>query len=114
MPPLSTLTAGCILVSLVLYALTGGADSGGGIWGLLNRGPRAEGRRRLVVHAIGPVWETNHIWVIIAVVILFTAFPTAFAVLPTTLFGPLPLLLLGIVLRGSASDFTAHTLTASV
>jgi len=110
MPPLSTLAAGCILVSLVLYALTGGADFGGGIWVLLNRGPRAEARRRLVVHAIGPVWETNHIWVIIAVVILFTAFPKAFAVLSTTLFVPLTLILVGIVLRGSAFAFHSHRL----
>ena len=85
MPTLPTLAAGCILASLVLYALTGGADFGGGVWELLNRGPRAEARKRLIAHAIGPVWETNHIWIIVAVVVLFTAFPKVFAVLSTAL-----------------------------
>jgi cytochrome d ubiquinol oxidase subunit II len=94
----------------VLYALTGGADFGGGVWELLNRGPRAEDRKRLIVHAIGPVWETNHIWVIVAVVVLFTAFPKVFAVLSTALFVPLTLVLAGIVLRGSAFAFHAHRL----
>src|SRR5660397_184984 len=99
MPTFPTLAAGCILASLVLYALTGGADFGGGVWELLNYGPREEARKRLIVHAIGPVWETNHVWVIVAVVILFTAFPRAFAVLSTALFVPLTLVLAGIVLR---------------
>ena len=108
MPTLPTLAAGCILASLVLYALTGGADFGGGVWELLNHGPRAVARKRLIVHAIGPVWETNHVWVIVAVVVLFTAFPRAFAVLSTALFVPLTLVLAGIVLRGSAFAFHAH------
>lgn len=108
MPTLPTLAAGCILASLVLYALTGGADFGGGVWELLNYGPRAEARKRLIVHAIGPVWETNHVWVVVAVVVLFTAFPRAFAVLSTSLFVPLTLVLAGIVLRGSAFAFHAH------
>jgi cytochrome d ubiquinol oxidase subunit II len=110
MPTLPTLAAGCILASLVLYALTGGADFGGGIWELLNRGPRAEARKRLIVHAIGPVWETNHVWVIVAVVVLFTAFPKAYAIVSTALFVPLTLILAGIVLRGSAFAFHAHQL----
>jgi cytochrome d ubiquinol oxidase subunit II len=108
MPTLPTLAAGCILASLVLYALTGGADFGGGVWELLNRGPRAEARKRLIVHAIGPVWETNHIWVIVAVVVLFTAFPKAYAIISTVLFAPLTLILAGIILRGSAFVFHAH------
>jgi cytochrome bd ubiquinol oxidase subunit II len=110
MPTLPTLASGCILASLVLYALTGGADFGGGVWELLNRGPRAEARKRLIVHAIGPVWETNHIWVIVAVVVLFTAFPKAYAIISIALFAPLTLILAGIILRGSAFVFHAHRL----
>ena len=83
MPPLSTLAAGSILAALVLYTLTGGADFGGGVWNLLARGPRARLQRELVVRAIGPIWETNHIWLIVAVVVLFTAFPRAFAAVST-------------------------------
>ncbi len=105
MPDLSTIAAGSILASLILYALLGGADFGGGVWDLLSRGPRAEARRLLIARAIGPVWETNHIWVIVAVVVLFTAFPQAFAVISVSLFVPVTLMLAGIVLRGAAFAF---------
>ncbi len=105
-----TLLAGAMLVSLVFYALLGGADFGGGVWDLLSRGPRAGDQRRLVASAIGPVWETNHIWVIVAVVVLFTAFPRAFAVVSTALFVPVTLLLAGIVLRGAAFAFHSYRL----
>jgi cytochrome d ubiquinol oxidase subunit II len=110
MPDPATLSAGCILGSLVLYALFGGADFGGGVWDLLARGPRAADRRRLTAGAIGPVWETNHVWLIAAIVILFTAFPRAFAVVCTALFVPLSIVLAGIVLRGAAFAFHAYRL----
>jgi cytochrome d ubiquinol oxidase subunit II len=110
MPDPATLSAGCLLASLVLYALFGGADFGGGAWDLLARGPRAADRRRVIAGAIGPVWETNHIWLIAAIVILFTAFPRAFAVVCTALFIPLTIVLAGIVLRGAAFAFHAYRL----
>ena len=110
MPDPATLLAGCILASLVLYALFGGADFGGGVWDLLTRDPRATDRRLLIAGAIGPVWETNHIWLIVAIVILFTAFPRAFAVVCTDLFVPLTIVLAGIVLRGAAFSFHAYRL----
>lgn len=110
MPDLSTIAAGCILASLILYALLGGADFGGGVWDLLSRGPRSEARRLLIARAIGPVWETNHIWVIVAVVVLFTAFPRAFAVISISLFVPVTLMLAGIVLRGAAFAFHHYQL----
>jgi cytochrome bd ubiquinol oxidase subunit II len=105
MPDLPTLASGSILATLILYTLLGGADFGGGVLNLYRREPRAEARRLLVAHAIGPVWETNHIWVIIAVVVLFTAFPRAYAVISTSLFLPVTLMLIGIVLRGAAFAF---------
>ncbi|HSM00570.1 MAG TPA: cytochrome d ubiquinol oxidase subunit II [Candidatus Limnocylindria bacterium] len=110
MPSLSSLLAGSILGSLVLYALLGGADFGGGVWDLFARGPRADAQRQLIARAIGPVWETNHIWLIVAIVILFTGFPSAFAAISTALFVPLTLLLAGIVLRGAAFAFHAYHL----
>ena len=105
---LEVVAAGAMIVSLTFYALLGGADYGGGVWDLFARGPRAGEQRELIAHAIGPVWEANHVWLILVVVILFTAFPTAFAVISTALHIPLTLLLIGIVLRGSAFTFRTY------
>jgi len=102
---LAELVAGIIVVALNAYALLGGADFGGGVWALLARGPRRERQRQLIAEAIGPVWEANHVWLILAIVLLFTCFPPAFARLGTLLHIPLSLVLIGIVLRGSAFTF---------
>jgi cytochrome d ubiquinol oxidase subunit II len=93
------------LASLVLYALGAGADFGGGVWNLFASGPRAQKQRDLIAHAIGPIWEANHVWLILVVVLLFVAFPPAFAAISTALNIPLTAMLLGIVLRGSAFVF---------
>jgi cytochrome d ubiquinol oxidase subunit II len=100
--------AGAILVGLVLYALSGGADFGGGVWDLLASGPRTREQRELVASAIAPIWEANHVWLILVIVVLFTAFPPAFAAVSTYLHIPLALALAGIVLRGSAFVFRAY------
>jgi cytochrome d ubiquinol oxidase subunit II len=102
------LLGGAILVALVLYALLGGADFGGGIWDLLATGPRKKQQRELIEHAIGPIWEANHVWLILVIVLLFTCFPKAFATVSITLFVPLVLLLFGIVLRGAAFTFRTY------
>jgi cytochrome bd ubiquinol oxidase subunit II len=96
---------GVLLVALILYFLLGGADFGGGVWDLLASGPRRAAQRTAIEHALGPVWEPNHVWLILVVVVLFTGFPRAFAALATGLYVPLTLFLLGIVLRGSAFSF---------
>ncbi len=104
-----------MLVSLIAYVLGAGADFGGGVWDLLARGPDAERQRALVAGAIGPVWEANHVWLVLVVVLLFTCFPPAFAALAIALHVPLALLLVGIVLRGSAFAFRSYgTLTDEV
>jgi len=97
-----------MLGSLALYALLAGADFGGGIWDLLASGPRAREQRALVERAIGPIWEANHVWLVLVVVVLFTGFPAAFAAISTRLFVPLTLLLAGIVLRGAAFTFRTY------
>jgi cytochrome d ubiquinol oxidase subunit II len=106
--PLETIIAGVMVASLVLYALLGGADYGGGVWDLFAFGPRAREQRALIANAIGPVWEANHVWLILLVVVLFTAFPPAFAVIATALHIPITLLLIGIVLRGTAFTFRTY------
>src|SRR4030095_15270455 len=105
---LELLVAASMLVSLTFYALLGGADYGGGVWDLFSRGPRADDQRTLIANAIGPIWEANHVWLILVVVILFTAFPVAFATIAIALHIPLTLLLIGIVLRGSAFTFRTY------
>ena len=100
--------AGIILVSLTAYVLFGGADFGGGVWDLLASGPRRTEQRRLISQAIAPVWEANHVWLILAIVLLFTCFPVAFARMAIVLHIPLTLMLIGIVLRGSAFMFRSY------
>ena len=94
-----------LLAAFALYAVLGGADFGGGVWDLLATGPRRTAQRAAITHAIGPVWEANHVWLIFANVILFTCFPVAFAALFTGLYWPLTFALAGIVLRGAAFVF---------
>ncbi|MBV9689230.1 MAG: cytochrome d ubiquinol oxidase subunit II [Ktedonobacteraceae bacterium] len=95
-------------LSLIAYAVLGGADFGAGMWVLLAFGPTKEQQRKLIDMALGPVWETNHVWLIFLVVGLFSAFPIAFSVLSIVLFVPLSLALLGVVMRGSAFAFRTH------
>jgi cytochrome d ubiquinol oxidase subunit II len=96
------------LACLIAYAVLAGADFGAGIWDLLSRGERRAAHRRALARAIGPVWEANHVWLIFFIVILFTCFPTAYALASVALFWPLHLVLIGIVLRGAAYVFRAY------
>jgi cytochrome bd ubiquinol oxidase subunit II len=95
-------------LSLIVYAVLGGADFGGGIWDFFAFGPQAERQRHLIGQTLGPVWEANHVWLIFLIVGLFTAFPSAFSTLSTALFVPFTLAVIGIVLRGAAFMFHAQ------
>lgn len=108
MDALALTAALVIVIALDVYAVSGGADYGGGVWDLLARGPRAERQRKLISHAIGPIWEANHVWLILAIVVLFTGFPPAYARITTILHVPLFLMLLGIVARGAAFSFRSY------
>jgi cytochrome bd ubiquinol oxidase subunit II len=92
--------------AVTAYALLGGADFGAGIWDLL-AGGRAAGapRRALIAHAIGPVWEANHVWLIFVLVLMWTAFPAVFAAVSSTLYVPLTAIALGVIARGAAFAF---------
>jgi cytochrome d ubiquinol oxidase subunit II len=88
------------------YVLFGGADCGAGLWDLLAGGPEDGARERArIEHSIGPVWEANHVWLIFALVVVWTAFPTAFAAIMATLSIPLTAVAFGVILRGSAFAF---------
>ncbi len=98
--------AAVLWVGVTLYAVFGGADFGAGFWSLAaGGGERGVRVRSLIDWAIGPVWESNHVWLIFILVVLWTAFSTAFAALFSTLFIPLSLAAFGIVLRGAGFAF---------
>ncbi len=93
-------------LGVTTYAVFGGADFGAGLWDLVSgRGSEADRSRGLIAAAIGPVWEANHTWLIFDLVVLWTAFPVAFAAIMSSLFVPLSLAAVGIVLRGAAFAF---------
>jgi cytochrome d ubiquinol oxidase subunit II len=102
------LTMALVLAAVTGYSLLGGADFGGGFWDPL-AGARtddlAPARRRLIEHALGPVWEANHVWLIFAIVLLWTGFPGVFASVASTAYVPLTAAALGIIGRGSAFAF---------
>lgn len=97
-----------LLAGILLYALLGGADFGGGVWDLFARGPRKSEQRSAVARAIGPVWEANHVWLIFVIVVVFSCYPHAFSSLSTALFIPFTLAMLGIVFRGAAFVFRGY------
>jgi cytochrome bd ubiquinol oxidase subunit II len=97
---------GILLAGVVLYAVLGGADFGGGLWDLLAGGDRrGAAPRALIDESITPVWEANHVWLVFDLVIFWTAFPHAFAAVMSALALPIWLAVAGIVLRGSGFAF---------
>ena len=102
---LETSIAIVLLIALTFYALLGGADFGAGFWHLIARGPTRRDQHALIGNAIGPIWEANHVWLILIITVLFTAFPSTYARISVTLHIPLTFLVVGIVLRGSAYTF---------
>lgn len=95
-----------IWLGVSAYGLFGGADFGAGFWDLLAGDARKGASvRGLLERTIGPVWEANHVWLIFVLVYLWTAFPEPFVAIATTMYIPLTLAALGIILRGSAFAF---------
>ena len=98
--------AAILWVGATFYALFGGADFGGGFWDLIAGGAeQGERPRALIQRSLTPVWEANHVWLIFILVVLWTAFPPAFSAVMTTLYVPIALAAVGIVLRGSGFAF---------
>jgi len=110
----STAAAVVLFIGVLAYAIFGGADFGAGFWDLVAGGTERGGRSRTVIdHSIGPVWEANHVWLIFTFVVLWTCFPEAYASITLTLFVPLTIAALGIVLRGSSFAFRKAVLRTS-
>ena len=109
---MSTAVAVVLLVALMAYAVFGGADFGAGFWDL-TAGGSEEGAapRALIERSIGPVWEANHVWLIFIFVITWSAFPSAYESITLTMFIPLTIAALGIVLRGASFAFRKAVVT---
>ena len=91
-----------ILAGMAAYTVLAGADFGAGLWMLLATGPDAGKTRRHARHAMGPVWEANHVWLIFVLVLCWTAYPVAFGSIASTLAIPLTAAAVGIIFRGAA------------
>ena len=91
--------------SILLYLLLGGADFGAGVIELFTSNKNKSRTRQTMYHAIGPIWEANHMWLIIAIVILFVGFPVIYTTMSVHLHIPLAIMLLGIIARGTAFAF---------
>jgi len=103
---MSTTIAVILFLAVTAYAVFGGADFGAGFWDLVAGGAeRGEAPRQVIDHSIGPVWEANHVWLIFVFVVLWTGFPEAYASITLTLYVPLSIAALGIVLRGASFAF---------
>jgi cytochrome d ubiquinol oxidase subunit II len=100
---LSTLPLVFVLTGGVLYAVLAGADLGAGFWQLFaGRGQRGQEIREHAHRSMAPVWEANHVWLIFVLTVFWTAYPTAFGSIASTLAIPLFLAGIGIVFRGFA------------
>jgi cytochrome d ubiquinol oxidase subunit II len=86
-----------ILAGITAYAVLAGADFGAGIWTLV---PGTD--REHVRHAMGPVWEANHVWLIFVLVVAWTCYPVAYGSIVSTLSIPLLIAAVGIIFRGTA------------
>jgi cytochrome d ubiquinol oxidase subunit II len=103
---MSNVAAAALLIGVMAYAVFAGADFGAGFWDLTAGGAeRGRAPRALIDHSVGPVWEANHTWLIFCLVVFWSAFPQPFAAVMTTLYVPLGLAALGIVVRGSGFAF---------
>jgi len=97
-----------ILAGMAAYTVLAGADFGAGLWTLLTVSPRRAGGpagqrvRDQARHAMGPVWEANHVWLVFVLVVCWTAYPVAFGSITSTLAAPLLIAAIGIIFRGAA------------
>jgi cytochrome bd ubiquinol oxidase subunit II len=100
------IAAAILWIGATLYAVFGGADFGAGVWDLVaGDAQKGERPRARIQRSLTPVWEANHVWLIFILVVLWTAFPEAFGAIMSTLYVPLALAAVGIVLRGAGFAF---------
>src|ERR1051325_8200283 len=101
------------LIGLAFYTVLGGADFGAGFWQLTaGKGRQAQAVREHAHAAMAPVWEANHVWLIFVITVVWTAYPSAFGSIASTLTIPLFIAAVGIIFRGTAYALRAGARTA--
>ncbi len=88
-------------LALLLYAILDGYDLGVGILTPLATQPE----RDRMIASIGPFWDANETWLVLAVGLLLVAFPAAHGEVLTTLYLPVSLMILALIFRGVSFDF---------
>ncbi len=99
---------GLMGLSILIYVVLDGFDLGVGILSPLVN----EGERDIMIGSIGPFWDANETWLVLAVGLLLVAFPAAHGTILTALYLPTLLLLIGLILRGVAFEFRAKAPSA--
>jgi cytochrome d ubiquinol oxidase subunit II len=103
---LPEVVAGVLLLALTAYSTAGGVDFGAGIWDLLaGHGERGGHARELIDHAMAPVWEVNNVWLVLSIVVCWTAFPPLFEAVFLNLYPLFAIALIGLILRGAFFAF---------
>lgn len=92
----------CLLAtSVFIYAVLDGFDLG---VGMLLLGA-SDSEKDTMISSIGPFWDANETWLVLAVGILLVAFPHAHGEILSALYAPITLMVLGLIFRGVAFDF---------
>lgn len=100
---LPVIFAGLMALSILIYAILDGFDLGVGILIPLDDRARADN----MIASIGPFWDANETWLVLAVGLLLIAFPSAHSLILHELYLPVFIMLFGLILRGVAFDFRA-------
>ena len=96
---LANVSAFVLLLTITAYSVAGGVDYGVGIWDLLaGGGPKAVRARQLIDHAMAPVWEANNVWLVLAIVVCWTAFPLLFQSVFASLYPLFAVALMALIL----------------
>lgn len=90
-------------LSILIYVVLDGFDLGVGVLSPLV----GDADKDRMISTIGPFWDANETWLVLAIGIMLVAFPTAHGVILTALYLPVAVMLVGLILRGVAFDFRA-------
>ena len=91
---------GIMGLALLIYVILDGYDLGVGL--LVPLADEAE--KDMMIASIGPFWDANETWIVLGIGVLLIAFPVAHGIILTSLYLPVTLMLMGLILRGVAFD----------